>query len=452
LAIFVVGANHRSCSGLVRDRLVTEEIEVPALLARLTAAGISQALWLATCDRVEVQGVHEQPASAALAIAALLAERAGMDQCALTSQLYTLTGEAAVRHIFAVACSLDSQIVGEPEVLGQVKAAHRLAAAAGTTASELEAVLQAAFAAAKRVRSETAIAERPTSIAAAALQIARDLHGDLARRSALLLGVGDMGLMMLNQLRGAGLARAVVMAPGDARARRTAERLGRNPTQGPTQGLAPVQFAPLAELEGALAQADVIITAVGHGNYLLAPGMVEKALKKRRQQPLYLIDTAVPADVDPAVNDLDAAFVYDLGDLERVALAGRVSREAAATAAWAIVDQAVATFQRQRAERSAVPLVVALRRHFEHTRRDLLVHHPGLDAAEATRLLVNRLLHRPSEVLRQMAADPDDAGLAERAAAERLLRHLFGVDSHGDDPGAPDAMTADPAAQDATQG
>lgn len=420
-SLFVVGANHRSCSGLVRERLFTEELEVPAVLARLRAAGLTQILWLATCDRIEIQGVHPQPAEAALAGAAVMAERAGLTPAALADQLYTLTGAAALRHVFAVAGSLDSQVIGEPHILGQVKAAHRQTLAAGTTGPELEAVLQAAFAAAKRVRSETTVAESPTSIAAAAVQIARDLHGELARCGGLLLGLGDMGVLMVDQLREAGLTRLTVTATADARAEAAARRMGGH-------------HAPFAQLEAALAGADIVVAATGLGRYIVEPALIAAVLKRRRRRPVFLIDAAVPADIDPAVGGIDGAFVYDLEDLERVAVAGRVSREAAAAQAWTIIDQSVGAFYRGRAERAAVPAVAALRGHFERVRERLLIEQgSGLDAAEATRLLVNRLLHQPSEALRRMAADTEGGDVVERAMAERLLNRLFGLDGAADD-------------------
>ncbi|MGQ9366588.1 glutamyl-tRNA reductase [Azospirillum sp. ST 5-10] len=411
----VVGASHRTCSGSLRDRLATEEAEVPELLERLKGIGFEQALWLSTCDRVEVQGVHPRPLEAALQVAGLMAERLGLEDTAtLTGQLATLTGEAAVRHVFDVAASLDSQIIGEPHVLGQLKAAHRLAVAAGTTGPELEAVLQAAYAAAKRVRSETAIAEGATSIVAAAVQVARDLHGNLKRTSALLLGLGDMGTLVLEGLREAGLPQVTVAAPVDRRAAAAARRLD-------------AHFVPWAEADGALAGADIVVTAAGLGRYILAAGAVEAALRRRRYRPVFVVDTAIPADVDPAVGGIDDAYVYDLADLERVALEGRVGRQGALQAARAIVDETVANFVRDRAARAAVPAVAALRAHFEAERLRVLREHGALDAGAVTRLLVNRLLHRPSEMLRSLAA-ADGGELAERAAAERLLFRLFRLD------------------------
>ncbi len=410
----VIGASHRTCSGALRDRLTTEEAEVPLMLGRLRDLGFTQAVWLSTCDRVEVQAIHERPSEAALAVADLLADRAGVPEPDLADQLYTHTGADAIRHLFAVACSLDSQIVGEPHILGQLKAAHRHAATAGLTGPELEAALQAAYAAAKRVRSETPIAEGATSLVAAAVQVARDLHGELKRCSGLLLGLGDMGALVLDGLREAGLGRLTVASPVDRRAESAARRLNSH-------------FVPWADLDSALAGADIVVTAAGLGRYILTVPAMEAALKRRRRRPMFVVDAAIPADVDPGVAVLDEAFVYDLADLERVALQGRVGREAATRAAWAIVDEALAGFVRTRAERAAVPAVAALRAHFETERRRLLAEHGRLDAQAATRLLVNRLLHRPSEVLRSLAAEGDGAGLTERAAAERLLLRLFGL-------------------------
>ncbi|HYD31143.1 MAG TPA: glutamyl-tRNA reductase, partial [Azospirillaceae bacterium] len=364
----VVGANHKSCSGSLRERMATDEVEVPGVLATLKAQGFDQAVWLATCDRIEVQAVHGYPVEAELAAASIMAQRAGLPAADLEGQVYTLTGEAAVRHIFAVASSLDSQVVGEPHVLGQVKTAHRLAASAGLSGPDLEAVLQAAYAVAKRVRSETAIAEGPTSIAAAAVQIARDLFGEIRKCTALLVGLGDMGTLMVDQLRETGLSRLTVTATIDRRAEAAARRLD-------------AHHAPFAELDAALATADIVVTAGGLGRYILSPPQVEAALKRRRRRPIFFIDAAIPADVDPAVGKLDGAFVYDLSDLERFALEGRVSREAAMVQAWSMVDEGVAAFVRSRAERAAVPAVVSLRAHFEAERRRILTEQPHLDAA-----------------------------------------------------------------------
>ena len=404
----VVGVNHRTGTAALRERLFVEEAALPELLERLRAAGIAQAVALSTCDRIEVQAAHDDAATASDRIAEVLAGQAGVAPAALAAQTYRLSGAAAVRQILAVAASLDSVVIGEPQVLGQVKASHRLARAAGMVGSELEACLRAAYATAKRVRRETAIGERAVSIAAAAAELARSVQGDLGRCGALLIGAGEIGELMVEQLRRAGLARLTVAHPSAPRAERIAHRLG-------------CHHIPLDEVGAALPAADVVVAALGSGRHVVTAPMVGAALKARRQRPVLLIDAAVPGDIEPAVGGLDEAFLYDLEDLERVAMQGRATRVAATEAAWAIVDEAVAAFLRERAERVAVPAVVALRRHFESLRAEVLAG-TGDDAAEATRRLINRLLHDPSEALRRMAGE----AAAEAAAGERLLRRLFG--------------------------
>ena len=407
---FVIGSNHRLWTAAVRDRLFTEPTEVPALLERLRESGLAEAVWLATCDRTEIIGIAPGGALGAAELAeatAVLAERAGLPPGG-AGQLFTLTGAEAVRHVFAVTASLESQVVGEPQVPGQVKAAYRQSVAAGMAGSELDALMRASFAVAKRIRTETSISERPTSIAAAAVVVARDLHGDLGKRQGLLIGLGDMGLLMVEGLRAAGLGGLTLTTPVDSRAEAAARRLD-------------CHHAPFADLANSLVGADVVVTAVGIGRTILTSTMVEAAARRRRRRPVFIIDAALPTDVEPGVAEIDAAFVYDLADLERVALQGRVSREAAAAAAWEMIGSAVASFLSERAERAAVPAVVALRGHFEAARREVLAE-GALGAEEATRRLVNRLLHHPSEALRRLAA------VNRRGEGERLLLRLFGLE------------------------
>ena len=419
--LLVVGVNQRSASVLLCERLFAEEIEPSALLARLRAAGnaaggtgvVAEAMVLSTCERLEVMAVADAPAAGAQALVGLLAEETGTEADELGAGSFRHLGAEALRHIFAVTASLDSQTVGEPQILGQVKESHRRAVEAGTAGPALDAVLQAAYGAAKRVRSETSLAEHPVSIAASALLVARDLHGALERRGVLLAGLGEMGEFMAAELIDAGVGDLVVMHASLGRAEAVAHRLG-------------CHFRPWLELDDALAGADIVVAATGTGRYTVTAPLAEAALKRRRREPIFFIDTAIPGDIDPAVARLDGAFVYDLEDLERVALEGKANREAETEAAWRILDQELAEFLRQRAERAAVPSVAALRRHFESARAAVLAE-GGTGAEEATRRLINRLLHGPSEVLRAAAAgDRDPQG---RAALETALRRLFRIDA-----------------------
>lgn len=411
--VIVVGANHRSSSLALRDQLCVEEPAMATFLGTLRDYGLTQALVLSTCDRVEVIGAHPDGDLATRAATAAFARHAGIDREALAGRLYRIEGQDAVRHCFAVAAALDSLVIGEPHVLGQIKEAHRLAQAAGMIGGELEGLLQAAYAAAKRVRSETAIAEGPVSIAAVAVQLARDLHGDLSRCEALLVGTGDMGELVTDSLRAAGCKRFVVTATREAHAEMAAKELSGH-------------VVPLADLAGALVSADIVLTSLSGRQIAIGADIVRVALRKRRQRPIFLIDAGIPGDIEPAVNELANAFLYDLNDLERVAMAGRASREQAARSAWDIVGAEVQAFLRGRAERSAVPAIQALRQHVEELRLHALAEAGG-DAERATQLLVGRLLHAPSEAMREIAA-AGEAGRAEWAATERMVRRLFRLD------------------------
>jgi glutamyl-tRNA reductase len=412
---FVVGATRRSSTLALRDRLFIDDAAAPDFYRRLAEAGVIQAIMLSTCDRVEVQGMSEAPAAAIDAVREILAARAGEDPAEIATQLETLNGDEAVRRIFAVAASLESQVIGESQVLGQVKEGHRLAGRHGMVGPALESLLQATYAAAKRVRNETEIAERSVTLASSAVQIARDLHGDLSGSTGLILGLGDMGDLIGGQLRLAGLGGTILTGPS----RRTeveARRMGCN-------------FVPFEKLEDALADADIVVTASGTGRFLVTVEAMEQALRRRKRRPVLILDSGIPADVEPAVHDLDGAFVYTLDDLEQVAREGRANREAAAADAWKIVEAAADAWRRSLAERDAVPTLVSLRNEFEAVRDEILAADPNADAAEATRRLVNRLLHRPSEALRELAAEIGSE--AERQAATRIVERLFGLPDAG---------------------
>ena len=276
---------------------------------RLARGGIRQVVILSTCDRIEIQGADAEPERAVDVVRDVLKGAASGEEDTLENAVYTHFDTAAVRHIMAVAASLDSQIVGEPQVLGQVREAHRNATAAGMSGHDLDNVLQAAYTTAKRVRSETSIGERAVSIASAAVQIAEDLHGTLSERSVLIVGLGEIADLIVRQLKAAGIKRISMTGPG-RRAEREALALG-------------FHFVPFERLGEGLVRSDIAVTAVSLGRYLVEPAMVSNALRKRRRRPMLFLDGGVPANVDPDVHDIDDAFVYSLDDLEQVALQGR---------------------------------------------------------------------------------------------------------------------------------
>jgi len=406
----VVGANHRTSSLGLRDRLFVEDADVPAMLAALRAAGIEEAMVLSTCDRVEVQAAADtatDAADAAESILQHLAEHGEVPLEELRAQSYTLSDADAVDHVFRVAASLDSLVVGEPQVLGQVKAAHRLARDADMVGTELDALLQAAFNAAKEVRTVTAVGEGPVSIAAVAVQVAGDLHGDLSERRAVLIGAGEMGQLVGEHLLAAGLGYLSVTHPAAARAEPLARALE-------------CHSAPFDALAEQMAEADIVLAALGRREPVLAADMVHAALRKRRWRPMFIVDLAVPGDVDPAVNRIDDAFLYDIQDLERLATESQAKRQAEADAGRQIVADAVAAYMASRAQRAAVPAVSQFRAWAEELREQALAEAGG-DAEKATRLLLGRLLHDPTLALKQAA----ESGGTDLIQLEQALRRLF---------------------------
>lgn len=408
----VVGANHRSSTNSTRDRLFVEDARAAELLLRLRDAGLNQALLLSTCARTEVQAAHGMPEEVVRSVIKIFAEQAGMDEVEMSSQLYTHEDQAAIGHVFSVAAALDSPVIGEPQVNGQIRDSHRASTAAGMSGRELEMLLQAAYGVAKRVRTETTIGERPVSMAAVALQLARDVHGDLSRCDGLLILGGEMGELVAEQLISSGLQQMTIMSNLPARAEAAARRFG-------------CHHASIERLDEYLVGSEVVISSVGGGEHTISLDHMRQALGARRRRPVFLIDVAVPGDVEPEVNDLDGAFLYDLDDLERIAAMGRAGRDMAATDARKIIDEEVAKFTRRIAFRHADPSLTDLRAHFENIRKRVLAENEGRDVDEVTRRLINRLLHDPSMGLREMAVNGDPA------VGERVLRQLFGLD---DDP------------------
>ncbi|NKB19184.1 MAG: glutamyl-tRNA reductase [Alphaproteobacteria bacterium] len=417
--LLVVGANQRSSSVSLRERLFLEPEDVPGFLEMLCEVGITNACLLSTCDRVEVVMTHDDLDVACDVVIDAFANRVGVSAPALSEECVRLEGVEAVQHIFEIAASLDSLVVGEPQVLGQVKDAHRIAREAGMVDTTLNALFEASYKAAKRVRTETAIGERPVSIAAASEKLALNIHGPLSEIGALIIGAGEMGELIAEHLRNRGLGRLTAIARIEVQATTLANRLGGH-------------HASFDQMETCLKDADIVIAAVGAGRHVLSTEIMEKVLLARRRKPVFLIDTGVPADIPPQINELDSAFVYDLGDLENVATEGRAGRDEEATVAARIIHEEVQQFLKVQAGREAGGAVSALRQHFETIRETVVAENPA-DIDAATRLLVNRLLHTPSETLRKIA----ESDSTELPNFESNVIRLFGLGqgSHNDDEG-----------------
>jgi glutamyl-tRNA reductase len=412
----VVGVARDRVSSTAADQLFLDPAAAPMVLSRLKAAGFSSVVLLATCDRTEVVAQHPDPEKLAAGFTAILAEVAGIAPEVVTDALHRLDGARAVERLMAIAGGIESTLPGEPEVLAQVRDAIAASAAVEMLGSELERLGQAALAFGKRVRTETAVGRHVVSIASAAVGVAREVFGDLAKASALILGASEAAMVIAGRLRDGGLQRLTVTDPSEGRVAPLAREIG-------------ARVAPFSGLDAELAEADIVVSGIGRGGYLITAPRVDAALRQRRRRPMFLVDVGVPADIAPDVHRLDGAFLYTLADLERIAEAGLARRREAAAESSAMAAEAAAEFLLAEAERSAVPALRALRERFDAVRADLLAERPGLSADEATRLLVARLLHGPALALKAMARG-DGAETLDGPALVRMIARLFGRDEN----------------------
>ncbi len=403
----IVGANHRSAGVTLRDRMFVDDDAVPQFLKSLRHAQVNQGMVLSTCDRVEVMVFSDDVNQDFDAIKKVMSEHADLSSNEATT-LTAIQDNEAVGYLFRIASSLESVVVGEPQILGQVKACHRLARNEDMIGPELEGLMQAAYKAAKRVRTETAIGERPISIAAVAVGVARDVHGRLENANALIIGQGDMGEFIGGELIRANIGNLSVVDIGSRSSSALATQL---------------RARHISEdgLSNALIDADIVVTALGGRSLALTADMVRTALKARRFRPQFIVDAGLPGDVEPSVDRLDDAFLYDLQDLERLAIEGLENRVTEADAAAFIVRDEVARYGQDRQARKATPALSALRAHVNALRDQALLD-AGDDAERATHMLIQRLLHTPSERLRSKAAAGENIEIAED-----LIRDLFGI-------------------------
>jgi glutamyl-tRNA reductase len=326
----------------------------------------------------------------------------------LSPHLYEHRDQEAVRHLFRVAASLDSMVVGEPQILGQVKEAFAVARASGTVGAHLEHLLQSAFAAAKKVRSETEIGSNSVSIASVAVELARKIFGSLQGRAVFLVGAGKMSELAARHLVQQGAGAILVTNRTLERARRMAENF---------QG----RVIPFEELYEAASQADIVISSTGAPHPIFRREHGQVFLQRRRNRPMFFIDIAVPRDVDPEMGKLEGIFVYDIDDLQAVAAAHMAERSRQATDAEALIAAEVERFQQRQHTVNAAPAIMALQQHAEEIRQAELKRAQArlgslsaeqIAAVEAlTRGLVNKFLHPPMQALKQAAREHDETRL-----------------------------------------
>jgi glutamyl-tRNA reductase len=432
--LLLIGMNHRTAPLELRERLAVDE--PGPVLRKLVASGeVDEAVLISTCNRVEVVVRTRQIEPARLRLRSLFRRELGpqssvLGEADLEGCLYEYQDAEAMRHVLRVASSLDSMVVGEPQILGQTKDAYRAAVECGAAGPILGRLFQHAFSTAKRVRTETRIAERPVSVARVAVDLASQIFEAFSEKRALLVGAGEMIELALRALRDEGLEAISV-------ANRTAERAAR---------LA-VQFGATAhgldELPVLLADADVVLTSIGGSEPWLTRPLAERALRARRGRPMFVIDIGVPRNADPAIDGIDDVYRYDLDDLASIANENAEERRREQARAEGIVDAERQRFDGWFAALRAVPTIRQLRERVEAIRAGeveralgrLALDDGARDAVEAlTRAIVNKILHTPLARLRQEAEREE--GIAHLETA-RLLFALDETPPTGDG-GGPD--------------
>ena len=418
MKVLLLGMNHRSAPVDVRERFAA--VDPGTLLQKLVdRPEVDEAVLISTCNRVEVIVTTETPDAARHALYEFFARDLAEGELPAGTRLHDMTylrhGREAVDHVFRVASAIDSMVVGEPQILGQVKDAYRAAVEAGVCGPVLSRLFQRAFATAKRVKNETGIAQRPVSVARVAVDLAKQIFETLDDKTALLIGAGEMIEAALVALDDHGLGRRRVANRTAAHAETLAARFS-------------ATAHGLAELDDLLLDSDVVLTCVGGDAPILTRERVAASLERRRGKPLFLIDIGVPRNIDPGVHDLDSAYLYDLDDLQEVAAANAEGRRRESERAEQIVYEEREQFEGWLVALQAVPTIRNLRDRSERIRQAEIDRFAGrlrLDDTQAetleqlTRSIINKIMHAPISRLRDET--DREAGLIRLEEARALL-------------------------------
>jgi glutamyl-tRNA reductase len=412
MKLTLVGISHHRAPVELRERVALDR-PAAADTARILAVD-GEAVCLSTCNRTELYLAGSDAATAELSAAGALLARSGLPEDTLAPALYRLRDEAAALHLFRVAAGLDSMVPGEGEILGQVREAYE----AGATGPVLDRLFRQALHAGKKVRSQTAIGESPASVSSAAAALAEQVFGDLGGRRILVVGAGKVSELAARNLLSRGAEIAFVANRTLDRAAELARRFGG-------------EALPLERVEDELASADVVVSSTSAPGFVLGKPEVARALRARRGKPLFLIDLAVPRDLDPAIDELDGCYLYDIDDLEAVVNETLAGRRKEAERAEAIVAEEAERFREWQASLDVVPAIASLRARAEEIRaaelRKADARLARLSEAERsaveslTAQIVNKLLHLPTVRMKEAAAAADGVVYAD------AVRHLFGL-------------------------
>ena len=413
----VTGLSHKTAPVELRERLAFDAEVIPGALRSLTARpGLMEAMILSTCNRVEVSLAREETADPELAVAEFFSST-NLDPAQFRPYVYHYIGADAIRHLFRVASSLDSMVVGEPQILGQFKAAYALAREHGAASGFLETVMTRAFSVAKRVRTETEIGSSAVSVSFAAVELAREIFGSLKDRAIMIIGAGKMSEAAARHLARNGVTRILVTNRTEERALEMARLF--NGT-----------VVPYTDYLASLPDVDIVITSSGAPHYVLTREQVKRALDKRRNRPMFFIDIGVPRNIEPAVNQLENAFLYDIDDLRGVVERNVENRKQVALEAEKIVEEEAARMMERLKVREVAPTILSLQEQLEivrageitraRARLGALTKEQEEAIEQITRGIINKIAHGPISELRRNAAQPD--GVQIISTIRRMFR------------------------------
>ncbi len=418
MAFKILGINHKTAPIALREKVAfSEERLIAALRTLRQEAGVAEVVILSTCNRTEL---YWAGAASGAELSQWL-ERHHGNNLDLAPSLYVHQESRAVEHAFSVASGLDSMVLGEAQILGQLKDAYRVAQEIGSTGPALNKLFQAAFSAAKRVRSETRIGANAVSLASATVSLARRVYSDLSAHTALIVGAGEMNALTARHFAAAGVKRMVIANRTLSKAQALATELK-------------AHAVGLADLAQELVQADIVITCTASPVPIITKADAEAAIRARRRRPIFMVDLAVPRDIEPAVADLEDVYLFSIDDLQQLVDENRQQRELAAGGAKLVIDEEVARFLSESRAQDAGPAIRALREQADAIRLQTVEQARRLAAAGKptgeiidflANTLTNRLLHTPTQALRQ-AAEQADSTLAEtlsRLLTEERDRH-----------------------------
>jgi glutamyl-tRNA reductase len=420
--ILVVGLNHKTASIEVREKVAFDGAKLEEAVKILKKSpDIAENIILSTCNRVEIYAGVTDKDSGAESIKTFLADFHKVSKEALNKALYVYSGPDAARHIFRVASSLDSMVVGEPQILGQIKDAFDFALKNKSTGFFLNKLMKKALSVAKRVRTETKIAENAVSISFAAVELAKKIFGDLSNKSFMLIGAGEMAELAARHLISNGVKDVLVTNRTFERAKELANEFN---------GRA-IKFD---EFVRELLHTDIVICSTGAPNYILFKDQIHKIMRERKQKPMFLIDISVPRNLDPKINELDNVYLYDIDDLQGIVDTNIQERQKEAEKAEKIIDSEVESFLKWQASLSAVPTIIALREKAEAIRKEELekalrklgpLEEDKIKSIEyLTISIVNKLIHPPTAALKSEEEN--------RELMVDVVKKLFNLNSEGE--------------------